>query len=191
MVPDDSGENNVVDQLGDAASNIMAADPTNAADQIRSGGIIETLGNQDKVEDEGASSPNQIIEKRDGDDGHQSLFNRATPQGSTVRRDSVIESRDASELDSNTFDRTAHLKVMAITWNMQGQMPTYENLDELFQKDNVHHDMYAFGSQEAIRPIAQSMFMPSKERLNQMVLEYFSDKLPEQVKMAAEKKDQE
>lgn len=70
-------------------------------------------------------------------------------------------------------------------------MPTYESLDELLQKDHVHHDMYAFGSQEALRPIAASMIMPSKERLNQMVLDYFSDNLPEQKKMAQEKKDQD
>jgi hypothetical protein len=33
--------------------------------------------------------------------------------------------------------------------------------------------MYVFASQEAVRPIATSMVMPNKEKLNQAVLDYF------------------
>ena len=51
---------------------------------------------------------------------------------------------------------------MTVTWNMQGKSPNYQNLEELFQKNNVQHDIIAFGSQEAIRPIMQSMVVASK-----------------------------
>ena len=98
-----------------------------------------------------------------------------------------MDSREVSELNSKTFDKendgaaaidTPYLKVMAVTWNLEGQMPTEESLDDLFQKDNVQHDMYILGTQEAIRSIAHSMFMPNKEPLNNMVLDYFADNLP-------------
>lgn len=47
-----------------------------------------------------------------------------------------------------------HLKIMAVTWNLQGSCPDRSSLDELFQRENVSHDMYIFASQEAVRPIA-------------------------------------
>jgi len=39
-----------------------------------------------------------------------------------------------------------HVKLMAVTWNLQGGCPTLEILNQLFQKDNVHHDIYVFGT---------------------------------------------
>jgi hypothetical protein len=71
-----------------------------------------------------------------------------------------------------------HLKIMAVTWNLQGHCPDRQTLDELFQKDNVSHDMVIFASQEAVRPIAQSIMLPSKEKLNQLILDYFNDNTP-------------
>lgn len=38
------------------------------------------------------------------------------------------------------------LKIMALTWNMQGKTPSLQQLDALFQKDNIHHDMYVLAS---------------------------------------------
>ena len=35
-----------------------------------------------------------------------------------------------------------HLKIMTVTWNMGGATPTPEDLDKLFFKDAVLHDMY-------------------------------------------------
>ena len=67
-----------------------------------------------------------------------------------------------------------HVKIMAITWNMQGGCPKNDILDLLFQKDNIQHDIYVLATQEAVRPIAQSMLMPSKDKLNQRLMEYFN-----------------
>ena len=61
---------------------------------------------------------------------------------------------------------------MAITYNMKGECfnvdgkikkqkgdkEGMELMDDLFQKDNVHHDMYVFGTQEAERSITMSLF---------------------------------
>ena len=63
---------------------------------------------------------------------------------------------------------------MATTWNMHGSCPGNDLFDELFQKDVVHHDMYILGTQEAQRPIAQSMILPSKTKLNREIMSYFN-----------------
>ena len=63
---------------------------------------------------------------------------------------------------------------MAITWNMKGLVPERKELDGILQKDVVHHDMYVFASQEACRSIAKSMVIPGKEKLNNLLLEYFA-----------------
>jgi len=39
-----------------------------------------------------------------------------------------------------------HLKIMTLTWNMAGGQVNYENLNKLFRKDEVHHDLYVFAS---------------------------------------------
>jgi hypothetical protein len=39
--------------------------------------------------------------------------------------------------------------------------------------------MIVLGSQEAIRPIVQSMVVASKNELNNMIIDYFNDMLPE------------
>jgi hypothetical protein len=67
-----------------------------------------------------------------------------------------------------------NIKMMAVTWNLQGKCPDRNELDKLFQKDNVNHDLYVLGSQEAVRPITQSMVMPSKEVFNTKIMEYFN-----------------
>ena len=70
--------------------------------------------------------------------------------------------------------KSDHIKMIAVTWNLQGKIPTLAALDALFQKDDVEHDMYVLGSQEAVRPIAQSMIFASKEKLNALIMEYFN-----------------
>jgi hypothetical protein len=43
---------------------------------------------------------------------------------------------------------------MAITFNMMGSLPTtLKELDNIFHKDEIYHDMYIFSSQEAERGI--------------------------------------
>ena len=76
----------------------------------------------------------------------------------------------------NSKHSSDHIKIMVATWNMQGQMPDRSMLDQLFQKDNVEHDMYILGSQESVRPIAQSMILPSMEKLNAVIMDYFNPK---------------
>lgn len=66
-----------------------------------------------------------------------------------------------------------NIKIMVVTWNMLGGEPSMENLESLFQKKTVYHDIYVLGTQEAMRPIAQSMVMPNKDRMNKKILEYF------------------
>ena len=63
---------------------------------------------------------------------------------------------------------------MTVTFNMGGQTPSEEDLDSLFLKEAVLHDMYVFASQEALCCIQSSVFNPNKEALNQQILDYFA-----------------
>jgi hypothetical protein len=63
---------------------------------------------------------------------------------------------------------------MAITFNMGGQYPrSMKELDQIFQKDKVMHDIYAFGSQEAVNSISTSLVSPSKRILYDLISKYF------------------
>jgi|TARA_B110000285_G_C15096988_1_gene602628 hypothetical protein len=65
------------------------------------------------------------------------------------------------------------LRVLAITYNMGGKCPdTVECLDDLFQKDNVDHDIIVLASQEAQKSIQASMVFPDKEKLNKKLINY-------------------
>lgn len=95
------------------------ANPRNEADLVRGEEVIDTLGNQDKLEDGGVGQPPALSERQE-DGGHrQSLHHQATPQG-LGNADFLLESREASDLDSNIFEQAAHIKIMAVTWNLQG-----------------------------------------------------------------------
>ena len=75
---------------------------------------------------------------------------------------------------------------MAVTFNMAGGLPSSQKeIDILLQKDNVYHDIYIFSSQEAERPIINSLFNYSKEQLNNMLKTYFG--IPETSQSLAEK----
>ena len=39
-----------------------------------------------------------------------------------------------------------HLKIMTVTWNMGGAKPTTEEMDKLFFKDAILHDMYVIAT---------------------------------------------
>ena len=68
------------------------------------------------------------------------------------------------------------LRILAVTFNMAGGCPdTPKVFDDLFQKDNIDHDIIVLGTQEAVRPIAASLFLPGKEQLNNMVKKYLND----------------
>lgn len=69
---------------------------------------------------------------------------------------------DAGLESTNDNPYSDHIKIMAITWNMAGLCPDTETLNEIFKKDDVLHDLYVFGSQEAVRSITKSMVNPSK-----------------------------
>ena len=63
---------------------------------------------------------------------------------------------------------------MSVTFNMAGGLPPKETIQNLFRKDKIVHDIYAFGSQEAERPIAASLIISSKERLYNLIRQYFN-----------------
>jgi hypothetical protein len=65
------------------------------------------------------------------------------------------------------------MRILAVTYNMGGKCPTLDDtLDDLFQKDNVDHDIIILGSQEAQKSIQESMIFPSKDKLNKKLLDY-------------------
>ena len=70
------------------------------------------------------------------------------------------------------------LRILCVTYNLMGQV--FENsgkdseLDNLLQVDTAHHDLYVIGTQEAERPIAQSLFNASKAKLHEMLCSYFN-----------------
>mmetsp|Transcript_19071 Transcript_19071/g.29261 ORF Transcript_19071/g.29261 Transcript_19071/m.29261 type:complete len:100 (+) Transcript_19071:1431-1730(+) len=64
--------------------------------------------------------------------------------------------------------------MMAVTWNLQGKLPTIESLESLFHVSSIHHDIFVIGTQEAVRPIMSSMLLPSKDKLDQLLLDYFN-----------------
>ena len=68
------------------------------------------------------------------------------------------------------------LRILAVTFNMAGLGPDKSPrtlFDSMFQKDNIEHDIYVLGTQEACKPIANSMVSPCKEELNKAILKYF------------------
>lgn len=59
---------------------------------------------------------------------------------------------------------------MCVTFNMKGMLfgkksNAMEELDDLFQKDDVYHDIYAFATQEAEKSIIDSLLDDKKDRL--------------------------
>lgn len=65
------------------------------------------------------------------------------------------------------------LRVLAVTYNMGGKCPhSFDILDDLFQKDNVDHDIIVLASQEAEKSIQASMIFPDKEKMNKTLMNY-------------------
>jgi aspartate aminotransferase-like enzyme len=46
---------------------------------------------------------------------------------------------------------------------MHGKVPP-KDIEKLLRVNDIHHDVYIIASQECIRSIAGSMFIPSKEK---------------------------
>ena len=74
------------------------------------------------------------------------------------------------------------LKILCVTYNMAGKLfrtrdskkdRGLQQLDDLFQKDNAPHDVYVFGTQEAERGIAGSLFNEDKAQLLHGLKTYF------------------
>lgn len=58
---------------------------------------------------------------------------------------------------------------------MHGKIPTKDMLELLLKAKTITHDMYIIGSQECQKSIAASMFAPSKEKFERMLVEYLGD----------------
>ena len=105
---------------------------------------------------------------------HQTLnYNEVAKNISKQEFNNLLNDISSAGLQS---EDSSNIKLMAVTWNLQGKCPDLKQLDVLFQKDNIHHDLYVLGSQEAVRPITHSMVMPSKEGFNARIMEYFNTK---------------
>ena len=68
--------------------------------------------------------------------------------------------------------------MMTITFNMKGLVfdegdKGIAMMDDLFQKNNAHHDIYVFASQEAERSIVGSLMNSSKDILIAQLKSYF------------------
>jgi phosphatidylinositol-bisphosphatase len=76
-----------------------------------------------------------------------------------------------SEMDIRSGET---LRILTVTYNMAGLCPSNsEFFESVFQKENIDHDIYILGSQEACKPIVQSMVSPDKTQLEKIVKEYF------------------
>ena len=66
---------------------------------------------------------------------------------------------------------TNEVRILAVTWNLAGKKPSDEHISSLLQTENVYHDIYIVGTQEALGSIVGSMFKPSKELMIRMIQE--------------------
>ena len=68
---------------------------------------------------------------------------------------------------------------MCVTYNMKGslfgkgQNKPMKQLDDLFQKDNIYHDIYLLATQEAERSILGSLMNENKDKLIAQLRQYF------------------
>jgi len=61
------------------------------------------------------------------------------------------------------------VRILALTWNLAGKTPSPVDLQNLLHSDDIHHNIIAVGTQEALGGIVGSMFKPSKEVMNRMI----------------------
>jgi len=74
-----------------------------------------------------------------------------------------------SEMEGAVLERpdplvTDQLRVLAVTWNIAGKTPEEKEITKLIHPEQVHHDVYVVGSQEALNSITGSIFSPSKKK---------------------------
>eukprot|EP00347_Sterkiella_histriomuscorum_P015202 403357925 len=67
------------------------------------------------------------------------------------------------------------LRLYSCTWNIHGQLPGIDHLKTLIKAKEIPHDIYVISTQECQRPIASSIFAPSKEKWENLLLEYLGD----------------
>eukprot|EP00352_Strombidinopsis_acuminata_P000590 CAMPEP_0176346800 /NCGR_PEP_ID=MMETSP0126-20121128/6518_1 /TAXON_ID=141414 ORGANISM="Strombidinopsis acuminatum, Strain SPMC142" /NCGR_SAMPLE_ID=MMETSP0126 /ASSEMBLY_ACC=CAM_ASM_000229 /LENGTH=91 /DNA_ID=CAMNT_0017694535 /DNA_START=792 /DNA_END=1067 /DNA_ORIENTATION=+ len=58
---------------------------------------------------------------------------------------------------------------------MAGKKPTLKDVNDVLRPKQIHHDIYAIGSQEALRSIGASIMRPSKEELTQVIQQCLGD----------------
>ena len=61
---------------------------------------------------------------------------------------------------------TDELRILTVTWNIAGKRPSPKDIAALLFPQDVHHDLYVVGSQEALSSIMGSIFKPNKEAMN-------------------------
>ena len=72
----------------------------------------------------------------------------------------------------NDVSETWEVRIMAITWNMGGQIPA--SLENLLLTP-VRHDVYVIGTQECMRAINKNIWNVSKKKWIKLVLETLGD----------------
>ena len=63
------------------------------------------------------------------------------------------------------------MRILTLTWNLGGKTPQGRDVENLLHKQDIHHDIYVVGTQEALGGIVGSMFKPSKQAMNDMLQE--------------------
>ncbi|CDW74384.1 endonuclease exonuclease phosphatase family protein [Stylonychia lemnae] len=68
------------------------------------------------------------------------------------------------------------LKVFSCTWNIHGQLPNYQQVEQLLRARDIYHDIYVIATQECQRSIASAVFAPSKEKWEGVLQDYLGQK---------------
>ena len=88
---------------------------------------------------------------------------------------------EKQDLDSSFFSnikmsQIQKFKICCLTYNMHGQCPTNEELNQLL---NIHKeknfDIYAIGSQECLRSIFKSLFYSDKSKWENLLKSFFGE----------------
>lgn len=58
------------------------------------------------------------------------------------------------------------IRILSVTWNLAGKTPDDEDMRNLLHPQDIHHDIYVIGTQEALGGIVGAMFSPSKRVMN-------------------------
>lgn len=67
------------------------------------------------------------------------------------------------------------MRILSVTWNLAGETPDNQDLRNLLHPEDIHHDIYVIGTQEALGGIVGAMFKPSKKAMNDILQENLGD----------------